>query len=108
MTYYDTTLVVFKEDAWKEIEKYSGVATYKHYDPGFIEESYLFKNINRIPDYWHEYLGKCTQMDWGSWLSLCTKDDLKKILEMEKDRHNFDFTDIPEREMYGIFEVEIF
>ena len=104
MTMFDTSLVVFEEGALDNLEKYSGVRTGDFFDDGFIESRWVLKNINRIPKEWGPYLGRCTKMDYASWLYVCKRDNLLKILELS----DISIPDLPIRDEYGIFEMEVY
>ncbi len=104
MTMFDTSLVVFTDGALNDLEKYSGVETHDCFNDDFIESSYSLRYIGRIPEKWYPYLGKCTQMDYGSWLYVCTRENLLKILEIS----DISIPDLPVRDKYGIFEMEIY
>ena len=104
MTMFDTSLIDFEEGALNDLEKYSGVKTNDFFDDGFIRSRYELRNIGRIPETWYPYLGRCTKMDYASWLYVCTRENLLKILEIS----DISIPDLPIRDKYGIFEMEVY
>ena len=115
MTMFDTSIIIFEDGALDDIEKFSGPSKNECYDPGFIKKSYG-TNFGRIPESWYGYLGKGHKMDWGSYLYVCNRDLLERLLELENtfiwDRvfgqpsKKIDFSEIPKCPKYGILEVE--
>ena len=96
-----------------------------YYDRPFdMFEAYYDINVYRLPASWSEVLGKSKQMDWGSWLYVCSKETMRQLMygsvrnivhvipgddTKEPVREPpIDLTMLPDREWYGILEVEIY
>ena len=62
-----------KEDVKDHLDRY--------YDKpfGVFERYYELQGAYFIPPEISEHLIGCTQMDWGSWLSICDRDTFRRI-----------------------------
>ena len=128
MTMWNTSLVVFKKGALKNIKKYSGLETGKCFDSGFIKEEYNLEDLWRIPQNWYGRIKFLEQMDYGSWLYSCERETLLELLkesgidhvpvrEYKKDEETGEciglvkkipVSEIPVKREYGIFEMEVY
>ena len=99
----------------------------EYYDRPFeVFESYYDTGMYRMPSEWEEKLGPSKQMDWGSWLYVC---DRKTLMEFADERIRkivhvipagqsgqetatreapTDLNGLPDGELYGILEVELY
>ena len=94
--------------------------------PFEVFESYYDTGMYRMPSEWEEKLGPSKQMDWGSWLYVC---DRKTLMEFADERIReivhvipaeqcgqktamreapMDLAGLPDGELYGILEVELY
>ncbi len=128
MSWYQTEIIVFADGALDNIEKYSGADKGESFDRGFIKSKYVIGEVGRIPSRWHEYLGEHVNMDYGSDLYFCGKNELQTILRLgnitevydelwddfDKDgkvvthKHKIPIGDILDGDVYGILEIELF
>ena len=81
MTMWNTSLVVLKKGALRNIKKYSGLEAGKCFNSGFIEEEFNLEELWRIPRNWYGYIKLIDQMDYGSWLYSCDRKTLLELLE---------------------------
>lgn len=95
-----------------------------YYDRPFdvFEEYYDIPNLHRMSQEWHQLLGERTQMDWGSWLSVCSSDTVQQLFEpsfcivritpaekpggIAKFGKPQSISELPKAKWYGILEVE--
>ena len=97
----------------------------EYYDRPFdVFVSYYDTGIYRLPEEWAKAHGPSKQMDWGSWLYVCSKYGLWDLLEPEKkvvqvlpaneEREEpvrlpaMEARELPDEEWYGILEVECY
>ena len=97
----------------------------EYYDRPFdMFVSYYDTNIYRLPWEWAGKYGPGKQMDWGSWIHICDRNGLWELMNPEKpvvqvlpafgERKKVErlppvkARDIPEQELYGVLEVELY
>ena len=89
-----------------------------HYDRPFdlFKKYYEMPSLYRTPGEWLPLLGESKQMDWGSYLYVCSRETVQKLFKIKKtgiapvfeDRigSTRSSTTLPKAEWYGIMEVE--
>ncbi len=109
---YVMNIGILKDGAKDHLEKY--------FDDPFeiFEKYYELTSLYRIPDEWIPLLGESTQMDWGSWLYVCSYDTVQQLLKRKRssiariypDRIGTrrPSTSLPKADWYGIMEVECY
>lgn len=118
MTMRVSYIGVFRRGARTNLDKY--------YDRPFdIFDSYYEMFEGGLPSSWVEKLGRWTQMDWGSYLYVCDKKQMKEIVgskvryvkpvipakkgeTMAKILPSVPLDRIPVRQWYGVMEVEVY
>lgn len=97
----------------------------EYYDRPFeMFKSYYDTWIYRLPGEWEKKYGPGKQMDWGSWIHFCDWDGLWELMNPEKhieqvlpaneEREEpvrlppIKVQDLPEEELYGVLEVELY
>ena len=98
-----------------------------YYDRPFdvFKKYYELPSLYRTPDEWRPMLGESTQMDWGSWLYVCSSDTVKQLFKVRKsgiapvylDTGNGQYlgtgatrssSTLPKADWYGVMEVECY
>ena len=114
---WHTDMGIMKPDALNNLDAY--------WDKPFdvFDESYELDGIYHLPAEWIDRLGSSKQMDWGSWLYVCSYEKLRELFEVKptvilqqvevKKRVKtyteiveVDFLSLPKDRMYGILNVE--
>ena len=88
-----------------------------------FEAYYELSDLYRTPHEWFPILGERKQMDWGSWLSICSFNEIQELIKIKPSRLKRiiptsdegtsaqkgtiqPFTELPKSDWYGILEVE--
>jgi hypothetical protein len=129
MTMWNTSLVIFKKGALKNIGRYSGYKSGECFNSGFIEKEFNLEKIWRIPRGWYDRIEFLDQMDYGSWLYSCDRKTLLSLFDESGIDHvplvegyeidestgkctrvvrQIPVSEIPVRKKYGLLEMEIY
>ncbi|MCR4621966.1 MAG: hypothetical protein K5663_07780 [Clostridiales bacterium] len=91
-----------------------------YYDRPFdlFKKYYEMPSLYRTPGEWLPLLGESKQMDWGSYLYVCSRETVQQLFKLKKTGVAPVFEDrigstrssstLPKAEWYGIMEVECY
>ncbi len=97
-----------------------------YYDRLFdaFKKYYELTSLYRTPDEWYPLLGEPRQMDWGSWLYICSYDTVQKLFKAKKSGiapvfpgtkdvctrtgATRSWSTLPRADWYGVMEVEMY
>ena len=114
---YSMIISIIKEGAVDQLDNYL------NHPFDLFETYYEFTDFYRTPVEWLPLLGERKQMDWGSWLSICTYEQVQKLFSIKQsliakissDEKNKELvitgerkpvSNLPKAELYGIMEIE--